>query len=146
LPDLRSWNPSPHPPADQLDQAVRPSGAARRSSRWYRTYLLVFAAGSLVLSVGTGLWVGGPGVAVVTAIWAAFVALSSVWVTRKPTTIRGMKGLHLGVMLGWTVAWVLTVVLGSTVFPDQLGWWVVGGLLTAAAPAVGAVLAHRRTA
>ena len=137
---------SPAVSADQLDRAARLSGAARRSSRWYRTYLVVFAAGSFVLAVATGLWAGGPGVAVVTGVWAAFIALSSVWVTRKPTTIRGMKGLHLGVMLAWTVAWVLTVVLGSTVFTGQLAWWVVGGLLTAAAPAVGAVLAHRRTA
>jgi hypothetical protein len=49
-------------------------------------------------------------------------------------------------MLAWTVAWVLTVVVGTTAFPDQLAWWVPGGLLTAAAPATGAVPAHRRTA
>jgi len=137
---------SPSAPTVQLDEVARLSGAARRSSRWYRTYLLVFAAASFVLAVATGLLAGTPGVAVVTGLWAAFVAVSSVWVVRRPTAIRGMKQLHLGVMLGWTAAWVVTVVVGSTVFPGQLGWWVLGGVLTAAAPVAGAVLAHRRTA
>ncbi|GAA1429778.1 hypothetical protein GCM10009616_12660 [Microlunatus lacustris] len=133
------------PPA-QLEEVARLSGAARRSSRWYRTYLLVFAAASFVLAVATGLLAGTPGVAVVAGLWAAFVAVSSVWVGRRPTAIRGMKRLHLGVMAGWTAAWLLTVVLGTAVFPEHLRWWVLGGLLTAAAPVVGAVLAHRRTA
>ena len=132
--------------AAQLDQAARLSGAARRSSRWYRGYLLVFAAATFVLALATGLWAGAAGVAVVTGLWGAFVAVSSVWLARRPTTIRGMTRLHLGVMLAWAAAWALTVVLGSTVFAGQLGWWVAGGLLTAAAPLVGAALAHRRTA
>ena len=137
---------TPTAPTVQLDQVARLSGAARRSSRWYRTYLVVFAAASFALAVATGLLAGTPGVAVVTGLWAAFVAVSSVWVVRRPTAIRGMKQLHLGVMLGWTAAWAVTVVVGSTVFPGQLGWWVLGGLLTASAPMTGAVLAHRRTA
>lgn len=137
---------SPRASTLQLDEVARLSGAARRSSRWYRTYLLVFAAASFVLAVTTGLLAGTPGVAVVTGVWAAFVASSSVWVVRRPTAIRGMKQLHLGVMLGWTAAWAVTVVVGSTVFPGQLGWWVLGGVLTATAPVAGAVLAHRRTA
>jgi hypothetical protein len=133
-------------PAAQLDQVARLRDTARRSSRWYRTYLLVFAGASFGLAVGTGWSGGGVGVAVVTGLWAVFVAVSSVWVVRRPTSIRGMSRLHLGVVLAWTAAWALTVVVGSTTFPDALGWWVLGGLLTATPPVVGAVLAHRRTA
>ncbi len=136
---------SPAASAAQLDQVARLRDTARRSSRWYRTYLLVFAAASFVLAVGTGQFAGGAGGAVVTGLWAAFVAVSSVWVARRPTAIRGMQRLHLGVVLAWTAAWALTVVVGSTTFPGQLGWWVLGGLLTATPPVVGAVLAHRRT-
>jgi hypothetical protein len=136
---------SPSPSAD-LDRAARLSAAARRSTRWYSQYLLVFAAASFLLAVLTGVFSRPAGVVVTTSLWAVFVVASSVWAARRPTAIRGMSRLHLAVMAGWTLAWCLTVVLGSVYFRDQLWWWLLGGLAVAAAPLAGAAAARRRTA
>jgi hypothetical protein len=132
-------------PSAALEQATRLSSRARRSTRWYGHYLLGFAAASLVMSVLTGVS-GRRGVLVVTVVWAVLIALSSVWVARQQTVIRGMTRLHLTVMLGWTVAWLVTVLVGTTTFSGQLGWWVLGGAAVALSPVLGAVVALRRTA
>ena len=132
-------------PAAALRRAAELSGRARRSSRWYVRYLLVFAVGSFAMSVLTGAFPGGPGVAVTTGLWAVFLAVTTGWISRKQTAIRGMTPLHLTVMAGWTVAWLATVLLGTSYFRGDLWWWVLGGAAVAACPAVGAVVAHRRS-
>jgi hypothetical protein len=137
---------TPSAPSTDLDRAAQLSATARRSTRWYSHYLAVFAAASFLLAVLTGVFSGPSGVAVTSSLWAVFVVVSSVWAARKPTAIRGMTRLHLAVMAGWTLAWGLTVVLGSLYFRDQLWWWLLGAVAVAAAPVAGAVAARRRTA
>ena len=43
------------------------------------------------------------------------------------------------------MAWGVTVFVGGFFFPDTLAWWVLGGVLTAIPPAIGAVVVARRT-
>lgn len=133
-------------PQDALEQAARLSGQARRSTRWYGSYLLVFAAGSFAVSVLTGALQGPSGVLVTTLLWVAFLTVTTIWIARKKTAIRGMNRLHLPVMLFWALAWGATVLIGEHYFADRIGWWVLGGVAVALPPLVGAALAFRRTA
>ncbi len=129
-----------------LDRATHLREAARRSTRWYSHYLVVFGVASFGVAVLTGTLDGPSGVALTMGLWAAFLAVSTAWVARRRTAIQGMTRLHLTVMACWTVTWAATVILGKNVFDGQLWWWVLGGLAVAAGPLVGAVVAHRRTA
>jgi hypothetical protein len=133
-------------PQEALDQAARLSGRARRSTRWYGRYLLVFAAGSFAVSVLTGTLRGPSGVLVTTVLWMVFLVVTTVWIARKRTAIRGMTRLHLPVMVCWGLAWAGTVVIGEDHFADRIGWWLLGGVVVALPPLVGAALAFRRTA
>ena len=139
-------DPPPHASSTALEHAAQLSATARRSTRWYGNYLLVFAAGSFAFSVLTGVLHGGHGVAVTTGLWAVFLAVTTVWIARKQTSIKGMTRLHLYVMLGWTAAWSATVLLGEAYFAAQVWWWLLGGAAVALPPVVGAVVAYRRTA
>jgi hypothetical protein len=133
-------------PQDALAHAARLSDRARRSTRWYGRYLLVFAAGSFVVAVLTGLLRGPSGVLTTTLLWVAFLTVTTVWIGRKKTAIRGMTRIHLVVMLFWGLLWAGTVLIGEHLFPDRIGWWVLGGVAVALPPVVGAVVAFRRTA
>jgi hypothetical protein len=136
----------PPAPRDALMQAARLSDQARRSTRWYGRYLLVFAAGSFVVSVLTGAVPGPYGVLVTTLLWAAFLLVTTLWIARKKTAIRGMTRLHLPVMVCWGLVWTANVLVGEHYFADRVGWWVLGGIAIALPPVVGAVVAFRRTA
>lgn len=143
LPDTATTTPAPQ---DALEQAARLSAQARRSTRWYASYLLVFAAGSFVASVLTGALRGPYGVLITTLLWAAFLVVTTLWIARKKTSIKGMTRLHLPVMVGWGLAWTSTVLIGEHYFADRIGWWVLGGAAVALSPLIGAALAFRRTA
>jgi ABC-type branched-subunit amino acid transport system permease subunit len=56
-----------------------------------------------------------------------------------------MGRIHAWVIGSWTVAWGVTVFVVSFVFPDTLAWWILGGVLTAIPPVIGAVVVARRT-
>ncbi len=132
-------------PAEALRRAAELSARARRSSHWYVTYLLAFAGGSFAISVLTGTFPSPAGVAVTAGLWVVFLAVTTGWISRKQTSIRGMTRLHLTVMGGWTVAWLATVLLGTAHFRGDLWWWVLGGAVVAACPGTGALVAHRRS-
>ena len=138
--------PEPTASTDALERATQLSGRARRSTRWYGSYLLVFAAGSFAVSVLTGAVPGPRGTLTVMLLWAAFLAVTTIWIARQKTSIRGMTRLHLAVILSWAVLWGITVTVGEHYFADQLWWWVAGGLAIALPPVVGAVVTFRRTA
>lgn len=135
----------PDDPAEALRRATELSGHARRSARWYVSYLLAFAAGSFAVSVLTRAFPGPSGVAVTTSLWVVFLAATTGWIARKQTSIRGMTPLHLAVMAGWTLAWLATVLLGTSYFRGDLWWWVLGGAVVAACPLAGALVAYRRS-
>jgi hypothetical protein len=131
--------------ATALRQAAELSAATRRAGRWYATYLMIYAAATFAMCVGFGLIGGRWSAVVLTPIWVLMVVALSIWSARQPTTVAGMGRIHLWVVGGWTVAWGVTVFVGGFLFPHTLAWWVLGGLLTALPPVVGAVIVARRT-
>ena len=129
-----------------LQQAAHLQGRARSASRWYTRYLVVYGVVSFVFASLFGVVGNRWGAAVLTPLWAVFVALLSAWSFRKKTAILGFGRLH-GIVIGaWAVLWGITVLVGSNRYQGQLGWWVAGGAAMALPCFVGAVVAHRRTA
>ena len=129
-----------------LQEAARLRARVRRSGRWYVHYLVIYAGISLVMSTLFGVLGSRLAVALLTPLWVAFVALMSGWAGKQRAAMRGFTRLHLTVMLGWTAAWLVTVLVGTHYYPHTLWWWAFGGLLTAIAPLLGARSAYRRTA
>ena len=131
--------------ATALRQATELSAATRRAGRWYATYRAVFAVATFAMCIGFGL-IGGQWAAIVlTPIWVLLVVALSIWSTRQPSAVAGMRRIHSWVIGSWTVAWAVTVFVGSFAFPHTLAWWVLGGVLTAVPPVIGAVIIARRT-
>ena len=97
------------------------------------------------MCIGFGLMGGRWAAIVITPIWVLLVVALSVWSMRQRSVVAGMGWIHAWVISGWTVAWAVTVFVGSSVYPDTLPWWVLGGLLTAIPPVIGAVVTARRT-
>lgn len=131
--------------ATALRQAAELSAATRRAGRWYTTYLAVFAVATFALCIGFGLIGGRWGAIVLTPIWVLLVGALSVWSARQPSAIAGMRRINFWVIGSWTLAWGVTVFVGSFVFPHALAWWVLGGALTMIPPVIGAVVVARRT-
>jgi uncharacterized membrane protein YjjP (DUF1212 family) len=128
-----------------LRQAAELSAATRRAGRWYTTYLTVFAVATFAMCIGFGLMGGRWAAIVITPIWVLLVVALSVWSARQRSVVAGMGRIHAWVIGGWTVAWGVTVIVGSLVFPHTLAWWVLGGVLTAIPPVIGAIVTARRT-
>ncbi len=129
-----------------LDTATRLNTAARRSTRWYAGYLGAFAAVSLAMALLFGVLGGRWGAVVLTPIWVLTVGALTVWALRHKTTVQHMTRLHLLVIGGWAAAWMVTVLVGSNAFPQQLWWWALGGVAMAVPPLVGAAVVLRRSA
>ncbi|MCJ1675861.1 hypothetical protein MTF65_00495 [Streptomyces sp. APSN-46.1] len=62
----------------------------------------------------------------------------SLFATRQPVVPRGYGGTHLRVIGAWAVAYVLTLVLGFTVFPDSVAFAAVAALACALPAAAAA--------
>ena len=137
--------PSDHDSTAALHRAQQLDHQARRSARWYVRYLIVFALASFVMASLFGVLPGRWGVAVLTPVWVVFVVALSVWSTRQRASVRGMTQMHLTMMLGWTLAWLATVIVGSSYFPATLWWWVLGGAVMAIPPLLTARQVDRRT-
>lgn len=137
---------NPRAATDTLDTAIRMNATARRSTRWYAGYLGAFAALSLVMALLFGVMGGRWGATVATPVWVLSVGALTVWAVRHKTTVQHMTRLHLLVIGCWAAAWMLTVLLGSTVFPQQLWWWALGGVLMGVPPLLGAAVVLRRSA
>lgn len=139
-------HPSPdHDSAATLDRAQQLAREARRSARWYVRYLIAFAAASLVMSTLYGVLGGVWGVAILTPLWVVFLTVLTVYSTRQRTVVRGMTRVHTTMIVAWAIGWGITVIVGSTVFPDRVWWWVLGGLITATPPLLAARRIHERT-
>lgn len=130
--------------SEALHHADALSAAGRASSRWYIRWLAIFAVMSFGLSLGVGLTGGPRAIVVVMVVWGAFIVALTAWSARQQTWGPGMTRTHMAVMICWAVIWGLVVVLGSTRFVGEPGWWVPGGLALAAPPLVGAVRVARR--
>lgn len=122
---------------EQVDAAAslkgigRIEGIVRGRSGWYVGYLWLFAAWQLVLVPAVLLWHGRTGTMVSTLANAFVVMGLSLFATRQPVVPRGYGGRHLKVIGAWAVAYVLSLVLGYTVFPDSLAFAAVAALACA---------------
>lgn len=132
--------------ADDLRRARALDASARRSARWYARYLFAFALASFVMAALFGVVGSFWGSAVLTPLWLVFLTGLTVYSTRQPTVVRGMGRLHGLTIAGWAVAWGVTVTVGTRYYPEQLWWWVLGGLAMATPPLLAARVVEARTA
>lgn len=49
-----------------------------------------------------------------------FVGILSWWAATRRVTMRGYTALHVMVMIAWSVAWVATVLIGTSLFPARV--------------------------
>lgn len=129
-----------------LHRASRLSDEARTAGRWYARYLVLYAIACFALAATMGWFGSAAGAIVISLLSAAFIVVLSVWAQSHPAVIRGMTTVHLAVVLSSMTLWLVTVVLGTRFFTDQLGWWVAAGLAMAVPPLIGAAIVSRRTA
>lgn len=128
-----------------LSQADQLAAQGRHAGRWYAVYLVIYAVATFVICLGFGLIHGKTAALVLTPIWVALVIILSVWAARQRYVVAGMSRIHLLVIGSWSVAWLITVFVGTMALPTSFGWWVFGGVLTAIPPVIGAVVVARRT-
>ena len=119
----------------RIDQTVR----AR--SGWYRRYLLIFGAGSVLTALLVGL-APFPGSTVGTVVWVCLCAGLEEWSRRQPVSRSGKSRRHRWVIATWALAWAAVVVPGSVWFRGNPAWWVPGALVMA----LPALVAWRREA
>ncbi|MFE2286332.1 hypothetical protein ACFXDJ_19460 [Streptomyces sp. NPDC059443] len=131
--------------AASLKGTARIEATARGRSGWYVGYLWVFAGWQLALVPAVVLWHGPTGTLVSTLSNALVVMGLSVFAMRQPVVPRGYGGRHLRVIGAWAVAYVLTLVLGFTVFLDSVAFAVVAAF-ACALPAVVAAWREARAA
>ncbi|MCY0942858.1 MULTISPECIES: hypothetical protein [Streptomyces] len=129
-----------------LGRAVGLEKAARARSGWYARYLWIFAAGQLVLVPVSLLW-HGPASAVFFALANTLLVTGlSVYAARQRVVRRGF-GLKHGLLIGsWATVFGLAVVLGTTVFTDDVAFAAAAALGCALPPALGAWSESRGTA
>ncbi|HVK45596.1 MAG TPA: hypothetical protein VM429_11910 [Micropruina sp.] len=131
-------------PQEALTQADALAQNTQRSARWLVRYYLAFGVASVLMSVGVGLLQGGVWLAVLMVIWFGLIVAISIYAARQQTMVRGGGRIHAGVMIAWTVFWVITVSIGAS---NDLPWpwWLAGGLGMLAACLGGAWVVARRT-
>ncbi|MEV5986320.1 hypothetical protein AB0L85_15025 [Streptomyces sp. NPDC052051] len=131
--------------AAALKWTVRIEATTRVRSRWYVSYLWLFAVWQLVLVPAVLLWHGPTG-ALVSALVNALVVMGlSLFATRQPVIPHGYGGLHFKVIGAWAAAYVLALVLGFTVFVDSVAFAAVAAL-ACALPASAAAWREARAA
>ncbi|MFD0020537.1 hypothetical protein [Streptomyces sp. NPDC058382] len=128
-----------------LKGTARIEATARVRSRWYVGYLWLFAAWQLVLVPAVLLWHGAMGALVSTLANALVVMGLSLFAVRQPVTPRGYGRLHIKVIGAWAAAYVLALVLGSTVFVSSVAFAAVAALVCAL-PASAAAWREARVA
>ncbi len=97
---------------------------------WFRTYLLVFAAASVlvVLLIGLG---GQSGRIIGTTLWICLVAAMSWWAARQRVVLRGYKRCSIVAFGGWGLLYGATLLLGEYLFTDDPAFWVPAAVVTA---------------
>lgn len=111
-----------------LAQAHSLQSVAAAAGRWLVGYYIVFGVASFGFSSAFGVTHGRFGVLALTAAWAVVVLALSLYASTRKAAMRGMGRLHGIVMAGWGLAWVVIVIVGSTV-PMGLWWWIGGGIV-----------------
>jgi len=123
------------PTRTEVEAALADATTARRAlaarGNWLRTYLLVFAAGSVavVLLIGLG---GRRGATIAMMLWLFLVAAMSWWGVRQQVILRGHKRRSFLAFGGWGVLYGTTLLVGLYLFADQPAFWVPAAVITAA--------------
>jgi len=112
-----------------LADAHTASAALAARGNWLRTYLLVFAAGSVAVVLLIGLD-GQRGVAVGMALWFLLIAVMSWWGARQRVILRGHKRRSFVAFGGWGVLYGATLLVGEYLFAGQPAFWVPAAVIT----------------
>ncbi|HEY5821378.1 MAG TPA: hypothetical protein VIT20_05355 [Propionibacteriaceae bacterium] len=130
--------------SETLDRAAQLSGRSRLSTRWFATYLLIFAVGSFAMAMAFAFIGPRWSATIVTPVWLIFVVSISLYANRQKAVPRGVMKIN-GIMMGaWALIWA-GVVIGSFQVDQQLWWWIVGGLAMATPPLVARHIVQRQT-
>ena len=113
-----------------LADAHTASAALAARGNWLRTYLLVFAAGSVTVVLLIGLE-GRRGATIATTLWLLLVAVMSWWGARQRVIPRGHKRRTLLAFGGWGVLYGATLLIGEYLFAGQPAFWVPAAAITA---------------
>ena len=108
----------------RIDETVR----AR--SGWYRRYLLIYAAGSVLTALVVGL-APFPGTIVGPSLWVGLCWGLEEWSRRQPVSRVGSSRRHRWFIGTWTLLWAAVVIPGSVWFRGNPAWWVPGALVMA---------------
>ncbi len=142
--------PDPGVAAAALAHADQAKAAVRARSGWTARYLRAYGLASVVFVLVVSLpgRAGGsvPVVAalVVSALWAAFVALACVYSHRQAVTWRGFARVN-GLVFGtWGALWAAASGIGFSAFPGRLAFWLPAALVVSLPFFVGARVAARR--
>ncbi len=132
--------------ADELlTTAERLAQRSRRAARWYALYLLLYAAGTVVLALAIGIAPGPLGVSVGMGIWVILLAGLTLYQRRQQALIKKFAALHTIVIMTWASLWIITVIAGSFFFVGDLSWWLPAGIVTALPALIGSLLVFRQT-
>ena len=129
---------------EALGTLVRMEAAARRKSGWYGRYLLAFAMAQPALLPAVLLWHDPLALGVSMTVFMLFVAALSIYATRQRAVRRGFGARHLAVMGSWGTAYTAALLLGSTVFMDDVGFAVAATFTCTLPMAIGAWLERRQ--
>ena len=112
--------------------------------RWLIRFYVIFGAASVLMAMAFGTFHGLVAVVSLTALWLVLVIAISIYANTRQAVVRGMGRLHALVMIGWTLVWVVTIMIGTS---KHLGWpwFAAGGVSMLIVCLVGAYAAHRRT-
>ena len=114
--------------ATALAQAEAMDRTLRRKGRWLAWFQGIFGVVSLAMALGFAFLPPRTAMLVVMPVYAACIAGLVGYAAQQKTSLRGTMKLHGWVMAAWALAWGVTVVLGSSVFPGQPWTWVAGGV------------------
>lgn len=127
-----------------LDEVARLDQAVRLRSRWYGTFLLTLAGGTVAYYTAVNLATGSSvaTVLVLAAGWTGFAVALAGWARRQPVTWLGIRRLRMIVIPAYFALCAVTVLLNVTVLRDSPARWGLG--LVAALPCLGGAWAVLR--
>ncbi|GAB3446041.1 hypothetical protein GCM10027570_16930 [Streptomonospora sediminis] len=114
----------------------------RSRSGWYHRYAFAFAGIALSFPLALGFAPSIVTVAIGMPIILAAVCALSVYAYRQPVSPHRYGRLHVAMIISWGALHTVTMLVGTTLFPNMLWWWVAGALLCALPPLIAALYAR----
>ena len=136
--------PTPAQATSALADARAASSSLTSRGAWLRTYLLIFAAGSLALVLLIGLG-GRDGAIAGTSLWIVLISVMSWWSSRQTVILRDHKQRSFLAFGGWAVLYGVTLLVGETVFPASPAFWVPAAVISTMPLVLAALWPHAAT-